>query len=170
MIMGASIKPVIQDNVVAGNLRYISGNVFVGTKIPADGYLGFYDSQITVIPEGDEPEFLGWVLPGFDKLSLSRTFWSWLMPSRTYRLDTNMHGEERAYVMSGEYENVLPIKVYPVQLIKAILAGDIEAMENLGIYEVDSEDFALCEFACTSKINVQQIIREGLEMTRKETA
>ncbi len=169
-ILGADIKPLVKDNIIAGNQRYISGNVLTGAKIKADGHLGFYDSQITVVPEGDEPEFLGWILPGFGKLSLSRTFWSWLAPSRSYTLNTNMHGEERAYVMSGEYEKVLPMEIYPVQLIKAIMANDIEAMENLGIYEVDKEDFALCEFACTSKMNVQDIIHEGLEMTRKETA
>jgi Na+-transporting NADH:ubiquinone oxidoreductase subunit A len=169
-IAGSSIKPIIADNIHAGNNRYISGNVLNGSKISNEGYLGFYDNMITVIPEGDEPEFLGWIAPGLDKVSLSRTFFSWLMPHKKYRLNTNMHGEERAFVMTGQYEKVLPMDIYPMQLLKAILVGDIEAMENLGIYEVDEEEFALCEFICTSKMPVQRIIRQGLDLTRAETA
>ena len=169
-IVGASVKSITQDNIKPGNNRYISGNVLSGTKITNEGYLGFYDNMITVIPEGDEPEFMGWLAPGFDKVSLSRTFFTWLMPDKKFRLDTNMHGEERAFVMTGEYEKVLPMDIYPMQLLKAIMVGDIEAMENLGIYEVDEEDLALCEFICTSKMPVQQIVRQGLDLTRVETA
>ena len=107
---------------------------------------------------------MGWMSLGLDKMSVSRTFLSWLMPSKKYKLTTNLRGEERAYVMTGQYEKVFPMDIYPNQLVKAIMVGDIELMENLGIYEVSPEDFALCEFVCTSKIDVQKIVREGIEM------
>ncbi|NQY08741.1 MAG: Na(+)-translocating NADH-quinone reductase subunit A [Flavobacteriales bacterium] len=165
--VGTAITKIVKDNVEAGNQRYISGNVLSGSKISSDGYLGFYDAQITVIPEGDEPEFMGWMAPGLDKMSVSRTFLSWLMPSKKYTLTTNLRGEERAYVMTGQYEQVFPMDIYPMHLIKAIMVGDIELMENLGIYEVAPEDFALCEFVCTSKMDVQEIVREGIEMVRE---
>ena len=110
------------------------------------------------------------MMPGLDKFSASKTFFSWLFPTRKYELDANMHGEERAYVMTGEYEKVLPMDIYPTQLIKAIMIEDIEQMENLGIYEVSPEDLALCEFVCTSKIEVQSIIRYGLDVVRKENS
>ena len=152
----------------ATSLRYISGNVLTGARVAADGYLGFYDSQVTVIPEGDHYEFLGWAMPGFGKYSAGRTFFSWLMPSREYRLDTNLNGGRRSIVMTGQYERVLPMDIYPEHLLKAILAGEIEKMEQLGIYEVAEEDFALCEFVCTSKTDVQAIIREGIDMMIKE--
>ena len=109
-------------------------------------------------------------MPGLNKFSASKTFLSWLSPSKRYALNTNMHGEERAYVMTGEYEKVLPMDIYPNHLIKAIMIEDIELMENLGIYEVASEDFALCEFICTSKIEVQSIIQHGLDLVRKENS
>jgi len=150
------------------SLRYISGNVLTGTHIAPDGYLGFYDSQVTVIPEGNYFEFLGWALPGFGKYSAGRTFFSWLTPNKEYKLDTNYHGGYRALVMSGEYEKVFPMDIYPEHLVKAILAGEVEKMEQLGIYEVAEEDFALCEFVCTSKTEVQSIIRDGINMMIKE--
>ena len=101
---------------------------------------------------------------------MSRTFFSWLNPNKKHNLNTNLHGEERPYVVSGEYEKVLPMDIYPVQLLKSILIEDVEMMEKLGIYEVAEEDFALCEFVCTSKIKSQEIIRKGLEIIRKEFA
>lgn len=168
VLRGTSIESLVKDNVEDGNLRYISGNVLTGKKISSEGYLGFFDNQITVIPEGDYYEFFGWAMPGFNKFSVSRTFFSWLQPNRKYRLDTNLHGGERAYVMSGEYEKVFALDIYPVQLIKAIMIGDIELMEKLGIYEVDEEDFALPEFVCTSKIPVQSHIRKGLNLMLEE--
>ncbi|MBS3775961.1 MAG: Na(+)-translocating NADH-quinone reductase subunit A [Bacteroidales bacterium] len=168
LLRGASIENLVKDHVEPGNLRCISGNVLTGKKINSEGYLGFFDNQVTVIPEGNYHEFLGWAKPGFNKYSTSRTFFSWLQPKRRYRLDTNIHGGERAYVISGEYEKVFPMDIYPVQLIKAIMIEDIELMEKLGIYEVDEEDFALCEFVCTSKTPVQPIIRKGLDMMREE--
>jgi Na+-transporting NADH:ubiquinone oxidoreductase subunit A len=161
------------NNVKEGSIRYISGNVLTGSKVTEDGFLGFYDTQITVIPEGDEKKFFlteGWLAPGFDKFSLNKSFPSWLTPGKKYRIDTNLNGEERAFVVTGEMEQVFPFDIYPMQLIKSIMVNDIDAMEKLGIYEVDAEDFALCEFVCTSKINIQDVVRKGLEDMRKEFA
>jgi len=168
VLSGCQISGFVENNVSSNNVRYISGNVLTGRKIDSDGYLGFYDNQITVIPEGDYYEFFGWALPGFNKFSFSRTFFSWLFPNRKYKLDTNLHGGERAYVMTGEFEKVLPMDILPLQLIKAILVEDIDKMEQLGIYEVDEEDFALVEYIDTSKTEIQNIIRKGLDLIRKE--
>jgi Na+-transporting NADH:ubiquinone oxidoreductase subunit A len=167
-IAGSCISVMITDNLKTGNSRFISGDVLTGSHIDVNGSVGFYDTQITVIPEGDYQEFLGWISPGLEKFSMSKAFFSWLSPSKKYNLDTNYHGEERAYVVTGQYEKVLPMDIYPMQLIKACLIEDIEMMENLGIYEVSSEDLALCEFVCTSKIEVQSIIRNGLDVIQKE--
>lgn len=168
-IVGCAIKNIIADGGLRkGENRIISGNILTGYQIPADGYLGFYDSQITVIPEGNEFEFMGWLTPGFNKFSLSRTFFSWLTPNKKHALNTNMHGEERPFVITGQYEKVFPMDIYPVHLLKSILIEDIDMMENLGIYEVVEEDFALCELVCTSKIKSQEIIRHGLDIMRKE--
>ncbi len=168
VISGAAIASIIDERVKEGNNRYISGNVLTGTQVKKEGFLGFYSNTVTVILEGDEEEFLGWVLPGFGKFSLSRTFFSWLNPNKKYNLDTNMHGEERAYVVTGQYETVFPFDIFPVQLIKSIMMRDIEKMEQLGIYEVTEEDFALCEVICSSKIPVQKVVREGLNFLRAE--
>ncbi|MDO9511175.1 MAG: Na(+)-translocating NADH-quinone reductase subunit A [Bacteroidales bacterium] len=165
---GASIQEVVKANVKAGELRYISGNVLTGTNIGPKGYLGFYDNQVTVIPEGRYHEFVGWALPGLDKFTFSKTFLSSLFPKKVFRPDTNFHGGERAFVMTGEYEKVLPLDIYPMHLLKAILIDDIDQMERLGIYEVDEEDFALCEVICSSKIEIQSIIRGGLDLMRRE--
>ena len=165
---GASVRTLIKDNLNEGTVRIISGNVLTGTRIKPDGYLGFYQNQFTVIPEGNYHEFFGWALPGLNKFSFSKSFFSYLTPNRKYRLDTNFHGAERAYVMTGQYEQVFPMDIYPMQLIKACLAENIEMMENLGIYEVDEEDFALIEFIDTSKTEIQSIIRKGLDLIRKE--
>lgn len=167
--LGASVKPLVKDNVKNnGNNRFISGNVLTGSKINKEGYLGFYHSQITVIPEGDHYEFLGWALPGIKKFSASRAFPSFLLPGKKYRLHTNLQGGRRAFVLTGQYEKVLPMDIYPVQLLKAILVKDIDLMENLGIYEVAEEDFALCEYVCVSKIEVQSILRSGFEVMQNE--
>ena len=168
MIAGTCVSNLISDNVKKSNNRVICGDVLSGTKINRDGYLGFYDTQITVIKEGDQEDFLGWILPGFDKFSLSKSYFSWLFPKRKYEIDTNMRGEERAYVVTGQYEEVLPMNIFPQQLIKAIMIEDIDLMEKLGLYELAPEDMALCEFVCTSKIEVQSIIRHGLDLLRKE--
>jgi len=168
IIQGANLSKLFAEVVKSENPRYISGNVLTGTQIAADGFMGFYSNQITIIPEGGEAEFLGWVLPGFGKFSISKTFTSWMNPSKEYVLDANLHGEERAFVVTGEYEKVFPFDIYPVQLLKSILIKDIEKMEQLGIYEVTEEDFALCEVVCTSKMEVQSIVREGLDFLKSE--
>lgn len=148
--------------------RVISGNVLTGTKVDADNYLGFFDQQITVIPEGDDYEFLGWALPGANKFSASKTFFSKLFPKKEYVMNANMHGGERAFVLSGQYEKFLPMDILPVYLLKAIIVNNIDKMEAMGIYDVVEEDLALCEYACTSKIKVQQILREGINSMIKE--
>ena len=155
------------------NHRIISGNVLCGTQIEKDGFIGAYDSLISIIPEGNYYDFMGWLMPGFKKYSFSRTFLSgFLTPLNahlpSYQFDTNTHGDQRPLVFTGDFERVFPFDIYPTQLIKACIIGDIDLMENLGIYEVEPEDFALCEFIDTSKTEIQQIIREGLETLRKE--
>lgn len=168
VVLGSSVEAVIKGNLSGKESRIISGNVLSGEQITENGYVGYYHHQVSVIREDKEPEFFGWIAPGFSKFSLSRTFFSWLMPGKKYNLGTSYHGEERAFVMSGQYESVFPMDIYPVHLIKASLIKDIEQMENLGIYEVAPEDFALCEFACTSKIEAQKIVREGLDLIQTE--
>jgi Na+-transporting NADH:ubiquinone oxidoreductase subunit A len=168
IISGTSIKSITEGNVRKSDHRYISGNPLTGKLVSPGGFLGYYDSQLTIIPEGDHFEFLGWALPGFNKYSFSRSFWSWLMPDRVYELDTNIHGGQRAFVMTGLYEKVFPLNIYPMQLLKAILAEDIDQMERLGIYEVAEEDFALCEFVCPSKTEMQTLIRKGLDLMKQE--
>jgi Na+-transporting NADH:ubiquinone oxidoreductase subunit A len=158
----------VDNNVKPGNLRYISGNVLTGATIQRDGFLGYYDSQVTVIPEGNYFEFFGWMMPGLEKFSFSKTFASTLFPRKNYNMDTNFHGGERAFVMTGLYEKVVPMDIYPMQLLKAIMAEDIDMMENLGIYEIAEEDFALCEYICPSKIEIQSIVRKGLDMMVRE--
>jgi len=167
-ILGAGTESLLKDLVEEGNNRYISGNVLTGTKIDSKGYLGFYDYQLTVIPEGGEPRMFGWIMPNPDKFSISRSLVSWMMPNKKYDLNAEMNGEERAFVVTEEYEKVFPFDIYPVQLIKSIMVNDIEMMESLGIYEIAPEDFALCETVCTSKIPVQSIVREGLDKLRIE--
>jgi len=168
-IAGCAIKNILSDGgLKEGENRIISGNVLTGKQVSAYGYLGFYDMQITVIPEGNEFEFMGWLAPGFNKFSVSRTFFSWLTPGKKHDINTNLHGEERPFVMTGQYEKVFPMDIYPVELLKSILVEDIDMMEKLGIYEVVEEDFALCEFVCTSKIKSQEIIRRGMDIIQKE--
>jgi Na+-transporting NADH:ubiquinone oxidoreductase subunit A len=168
MLIGSSVSSVLDHNLQAGNQRVISGNVLTGNKISADGYLGYYDSLVTVIPEGDDEEFLGWLLPSYPRPSLSMTMPSFIFPEKKYKVNTNMHGEERAFVVTGDYEKVLPMDIMPLQLIKACMANDIENMESLGLYEVGPEDMALCEFICTSKAPIQEIIESGLTYLEKE--
>jgi Na+-transporting NADH:ubiquinone oxidoreductase subunit A len=160
--------PMLENNLRSANSRYISGNVLTGKKVDKDGYLGFYDNQVTVIPEGNYHEFLGWGMPRFDKFSFSKSFFSWLTPNKKYNLDTNINGGHRAFVLTGEYEKVFPMNIYPMQLLKAIMVKDFDLMENLGIYEVDEEDFALCEFIDVSKTEMQATVREGLDFMLKE--
>ncbi len=170
IISGVRVDSILKENLVNtdNEHRIISGNVLTGAKIESIGFIGFYDNVVTVIPEGKHHEFFGWMAPGFNKYSASRTFFSKLLPGKSFKLDTNINGGERAYVLTGQYEKVLPMDIYPVHLIKAILANDIDKMEQLGIYEVVEEDLALCEYVCTSKVEVQEILRKGIESMIKE--
>lgn len=130
----------------------------------ADGFLGFYHDQLSVIPEGRDLEFLGWLLPSYARPDISRSFLSGWLSNRSYQVNTNTHGEERAFVMTGQYEKVLPMDLLPTYLLKAIHYQDVEEMEQLGLHELDEEDVALCEFVCTSKIPVQEMVRKGLDL------
>lgn len=167
--VGMELKSLLEQSNKDKKLRFISGNVLTGSKVEKSGFLGFYDAQITIIPEGDEYEFFGWAAPRFNKFSNSKAYFSWLMPGKKYELNANLHGDERAFVVTGEYEKVFPMDVMPVHLLKSVLIEDIDEMENLGIFEVIEEDMALCEFVCTSKIQVQKILRKGIDLMIKET-
>lgn len=153
-----------------GAVRIISGDVLTGETVGPDGFLGFYSNLVSVLPEGDYYEMFGWVKPfRTKKFSFSRTYWSrFASSSKKYQMDTNTNGGVRAFFVSDVYGKVLPMDIYPVYLLKAILAGDIEKMEELGIYEVLEEDFALCEYVDPSKIDIQQIITQGIELMMKE--
>jgi Na+-transporting NADH:ubiquinone oxidoreductase subunit A len=167
-----SIVDVPSKSSNGDDVRVISGSPLTGDQISNDGYLGAYHTAIALLAEGHEPKFLltqGWLGLGLKRFSLSHSFPTWMMPkSKEWDLDTNMGGEERAFVVTGEYEKVFPMDIYPVHLVKSIMVNDIDSMEKLGIYEVAPEDFALCEYGCTSKIGVQQIVREGLDNLRNE--
>ncbi len=170
--VGALLTNVFQGNVSKDkDLRYISGNVLTGKQVSPNGYLGAFHNQLTVIPEGDEVhEFLGWIAPRCNQFSTSHSYFSWLMGKKEYVFDARVKGGERHMIMSHEYDKVFPMDIYPEYLVKAIIAGDIDRMEALGIYEVAPEDFALCEFVCSSKVEVQRIVRAGLDMLRAEMA
>ncbi|WP_372944511.1 Na(+)-translocating NADH-quinone reductase subunit A [Muriicola sp.] len=151
------------------HFRVINGDVLTGSKTRQDGYLGFYNTTVTAIPEGDDYEFFGWNKPVFDKISSTRALtFSWLQPNKKYDLNTNTNGEHRAFVVTGMYEEVFPMDIYPLQLLKACMVKDLDEMEQLGLYEVIPEDFSLTEFICISKQPHQQIIREGLDLLHKE--
>lgn len=150
-------------------VRYVSGNILTGDNVGAEGFLGFYHNQITLLSEGSYHEMFGWVKPfRFKKFSFSHSYFSWLTPSKKYSMDTNLNGGERTFVMTGIYEKVLPMDIYPMYLLKAILAEDIDRMEALGIYEIIEEDFALCEFVCPSKTEIQEIVSKGIDLMIKE--
>ena len=156
----------------AGHSRIINGNPLTGTKGGIDGFLGAHTSEVTVIPEGDDiDETLGWILPRTKQFSVNRSYFSWLFgKKKAYDLDARVKGSERHMIMSGEYDKVLPMDIYAEYLIKAIIAGDIDKQEQLGIYEVTPEDFALAEFVDSSKLPLQKLVREGLDTLRKENA
>jgi Na+-transporting NADH:ubiquinone oxidoreductase subunit A len=171
--VGAQLTGIFEGNVTTGKeLRYISGNVLTGKQVSKDGYLGAFHSQLTVIPDGsDVHEMFGWIMPRVDQFSVSRSYFSWLLGSKKeYVIDSRVKGGERHMIMSGEYDSVLPMDILPEYLIKAIIAGDIDRMEALGIYEVAPEDFALCEFVDSSKLELQKIVRNGLDALRAEMA
>ncbi len=170
-IAGCTIESLVAGKIMDnGHIRVISGNVLTGSKVGKEDYLRAYDNQVTVIPEGDDnDEFFGWAVPGFNKYSTSHSYLTWLIGrNKEYVLDARIKGGRRAMIMSNEYDKVFPMDILPEYLIKAILAFDIDKMENLGIYEVAPEDFALCEFVDTSKIELQKIVRDGLNLLYKE--
>ncbi|SEQ06792.1 Na+-transporting NADH:ubiquinone oxidoreductase subunit A [Hyunsoonleella jejuensis] len=169
--LGSEVATMIYDKGVEkdANSRIISGNVLSGKEIKPDGYLDYYSNVITIIPEGDDYELFGWNKPVFDKVSTSRALtFSWLNPNKKYDLNTNTNGEHRAFVTTGTYEEVFPLDIYPMQILKACMYQDLDEMEALGMYEVAPEDFALTEFVCVSKQPHQKIIREGLDLMLKE--
>ncbi len=168
--IGAEVSTFVYDSGLnEENIRVISDNVLSGTQISPKQHLGYYANTVTVIPEGDDYEFFGWNKPVFDKISPSRALtFSWLAPKKKYELDTNTNGEHRAFVVTGNYEEVFPLDIYPLQILKACMVQDLDAMEALGMYEVAPEDFALTEFICVSKQPHQQIIRNGLDLMYKE--
>ena len=171
-LVGDRIGDLLAGNLKEGkNLRIINGNVLTGKPCTTDDYVGGHTSEITVIPEGDDAdELLGWILPRFKQFSVNRSYFSWLCGKKSYALDARIKGGERHMIMSGEYDKVLPMDIYGEYLIKAIIAGDIDRQEALGIYEVSPEDFALAEFVDSSKLELQRIVREGLDILRKENA
>lgn len=166
---GACINKFIEKNVNDSEVRFVNGNVLTGEKIKSDGYLGYYSQQITVIPEGQHSEFLGWILPTMKKLSFHRAFGLLSFMNgkdKEYVIDTNLKGEHRTFVQSGVFERVTPMDILPTHLIKAILAEDYDDMESLGIYEMIEEDIALCEFVDVSKHDLQKILREGIDLIK----
>lgn len=173
VVVGQKISSVLSNNIPTDNshLRIINGNVLTGHKCSIDDFLDAQASEVTVIPEGDDAdELLGWIRPRLSQYSTSHSYFSWLIGEKEYALDARIKGGERHMIMSGEYDKVLPMDIYAEYLVKAVIAGDIDKMEALGIYEVSPEDFALPEFVDSSKLPLQSIIRNGLDMLRKENS
>lgn len=169
-LIGTPINNILGDNLrQTDHIRIINGNPLTGSKTDLGGNLGAKATEITVIPEGDDKdEVLGWMMPRLNDFSTSHTYFSWLQGHKDYDLDARIKGGERHIIMSGEYDRYLPMDIYANYLIKAILVGDLDRMEALGIYEVAPEDFAVAEFADSSKLELQRIVREGLDLLRKE--
>ncbi len=169
-IIGAEVSTFVYDSGInEENVRAISGDVLTGTAISLEGHLGYYDNVVSVIPEGDDYEFFGWNKPIFNKISISRALtFSWMFPKKEYALNTNTNGEHRAFVVTGQLEQVFPLDMFPMQTLKACMVQDLDAMEQLGMYEVAPEDFSVTEFVCVSKQPHQQIIRDGLDLMYKE--
>ena len=172
MLVGEELSTLLSNSYDGSHsVRIINGNVLTGKPTTKDGFLGAHTSEITVIPEGNNAdEMLGWILPRFKQFSVNRSYFSWLCGKKDYALDARVKGGERHMIMSGEYDKVLPMDIYGEYLIKAIISGDIDRQEALGIYEVAPEDFALAEFVDSSKLELQRIVREGLNILRKENA
>lgn len=165
---GACLNKIAEKFVNSSNVRHISGNVLTGRNAGKDGYLGYFDGQVTFIPEGDQEEFMGWLLPSAKKISFHRAIGllSFLNNGKSRVADTNTNGEQRQFVVSGSFEQVLPMDILPTYLFKSIIANDYDEMEALGIYELVEEDVALCEFIDVSKNELQSLLREGIEMIR----
>lgn len=171
VLVGAKIGDIVAGNVKTDKkVRLIDGNPLTGMKTNEDAFILAHSTEVTAIPEGDEAnELFGWIAPRLNEFSTSRSYFTWLQPkSKEYVLDARVKGGHRHMIFSGEYDAVFPMDIYPEQLVKAIIAGDIDRMEALGIYEVAPEDFALAEFVDSSKVELQRIVREGLDMLRKE--
>ncbi len=170
IVVGQQVDTVINGRIKNSGVRIIKGNPLTGEKVEGESYIGPQVSEISVIPEGDHAdEMLGWIMPRFSQFSASRTYFSWLLPrKKEYVCDARIKGGERHMIMSGEYDKVLPMDIYGEYLIKAIITEDIDKQEALGIYEVSPEDFAVAEFVCSSKLPLQKIVREGLDILRKE--
>jgi len=168
--IGAEVSTFVYDSgLTEDHSRVISGDVLTGTQISPKSHLGYYNNTVSIIPEGDDYEFFGWNKPIFNKISTSRALtFSWLFPKKKFDLNTNTNGEHRAFVVTGGYEEVFPMDIYPLQILKACMVKDLDAMEALGMYEVAPEDFSLTEFVCVSKQPHQKIIREGLDLMYKE--
>ena len=172
MLVGEELQTLLNNSYdKSHSVRVINGNVLTGTPLNGEGYLGGHTSEITVIPEGDNAdELAGWIMPRFSQFSVNRSYFSWLFGGKKYALDARVKGGKRHMIMSGEYDSVLPMDIYAEYLVKAIITGNIDKMEALGIYEVSPEDFALAEFVDSSKLELQRIVREGLDMLRKENS
>ena len=172
--VGQQLTTLLSGNVVEAKYtqRIINGNVMTGFKTTADSYLAVHATEVNIIPEGDDvDEFMGWISPfRLKQFSTSRSYWSWLCPKKEYTLDARVKGSERHIIVGGEYDKVFPMDIYAGFLIKAIITGDIDRQEALGIYEVAPEDFAIAEFVDSSKLELQRIVREGLDILRKENA
>lgn len=170
-LIGAEVGTITSGNIEKEGARIISGNVLTGYTTTEEDHIGFYHSQLTVLKDGNEHKFFltnGWLGLGFGRFSVSRAYPGWLTPKKKWSVDTNLNGEERAFVVTEQYEKVFPFDIFPVQLVKAAITSDIDKLEQLGIYEVAPEDFALCEVVCTSKIDSQKYIREALDLIEKE--
>ena len=172
VLVGTPLKDLLEGRLnKQDHVRIINGNPLTGCKDSLDGYLGAHTSEVCAIPEGDDnDEMLGWIMPRTKDFSVNRSYFSWLFPGKKYRLDARVKGGERHMIMSGEYDSVLPMDILGEYLIKAIITGDIDRQEQLGIYEVSPEDFAVAEFVDSSKLELQKIVREGLNLLRKENA
>jgi len=170
--LGASIEGLVKGNLKpveeGKTIRFVSGDVLSGKETSTESYLGYYDDQVTVLEEGDEYEMFGWLLPLAPRPTISGTFPNALYPDLKFQANTNTHGEKRAFVVTGQYESVLPMDIYPQHLMKAIITNDFERMEGLGLLELAEEDVALCEFACTSKQPLQSILKQGLDAMRDQ--
>ena len=167
-LIGSGMSTILDKGIQDGN-RIISGNVLTGKQTSIKGHLDYYSNTITVIPEGNDYDLFGWTRPIFDKISTSRALtFSWLMPNKKFDLNTNTNGEHRAFVVTGSYEEVFPLDIFPMRILKACMYKDLDEMEALGMYEVAPEDFALTEFVCVSKQPHQDIIRKGLDLMKKE--
>ncbi len=165
---GTPVKELTQ---VEGDVRVIGGDVLTGEALGSEGYLGFFNDQITLLKEGREREWFGWAKPFRPKVhSSSWCYFSWLTPKKEYEMNTNLHGGPRAFVETKCFEDVTPMDIFPIYLIKACLAGDIEKMEKFGIYEVLPEDLALCDYVDPSKNDIQAIIQKGIDLMIKEMA